>query len=405
MSKDNSRFFEKKQIWSSVKDDLLTCYLRPYIQKILMTRKPIYYVDCFAGKGRFDDGSDGSPLIALKIISDCLHTTAAANPQISTCFIDLNYADELKKNLVDYPNATIVPGKYEISIEKLLAHHKGQNVFLYIDPYGIKALDCRLFDRFADGHFNSIELLINMNSFGFLREACRAMKASQLKIREFDVIIGDDLVEYEPSRMDSSIQSITALNNIAGGDYWKTITEDFIANRISCYDAEQSFSKKYCSRLQMKYKYVLNMPIRLKRGQQPKYRMIHATNHEDGCVLMYENICKRWEALDEIQTGGQMNLFSSNIEGDIVDLIEIREILGRHLLRYKTDIRLNAVLANFFTANGVLCQRTEITRMLQEFEKNGTIIVTRKPAFTSKGQPSTFMTENSKQHIKIRSRR
>ena len=27
------------------------------------------------------------------------------------------------------------------------------------------------------------------------------------------------------------------------------------------------------------YKYVLDMPIRLKRGQHPKCRMIHATNH------------------------------------------------------------------------------------------------------------------------------
>lgn len=405
MAKDNSKFFEKKQIWSSVKDDLLTCYLRPYIQKILMTRKPVYYVDCFAGKGRFDDGTDGSPLIALKLINDCLNSTTAANPQISTCFIDLNYADELIRNLVGYPNVSIISGKYETNIEALLARHKGQNIFLYIDPYGIKALDCSLFDRFADGNFNSIELLINMNSFGFLREACRAMKASQQKIKEFDAIIEDDLVEYEPSRMDASGQSIAALNDIAGGNYWEAITEDFITNRISCYDAEQNFSKEYCRRLQTKYHYVLNMPIRLKRGQQPKYRMIHATNHEDGCVLMYENICKRWEALDEIQTDGQMDMFSSNIEGDIVDLTEIQELLRIHLLQYKTDVRLNIALAEFFTENGVLCQRTEITKMLQEFEKSSTIIINRKPAFTTTGRPSTFMTENAKQQIKIRSTR
>lgn len=70
MAKDNSTFFLKKNIWSEVKDELLGCYLRPYVQKILATRRPLFYVDCFAGKGRFDDGTKGSPLIALEIIDE-----------------------------------------------------------------------------------------------------------------------------------------------------------------------------------------------------------------------------------------------------------------------------------------------------------------------------------------------
>ena len=34
-----------------------------------------------------------------------------------------------------------------------------------------------------------------------------------------------------------------------------------------------------------------------KKGQRPKYRLIHATNHRDGCLLMVDNICNRWQAL------------------------------------------------------------------------------------------------------------
>lgn len=67
MSKDNKDFFKKKNEWSEIKDRLLGCYLTPYFQKVLLTRKPIFYVDCFAGKGKFEDGKDGSPLIALRI--------------------------------------------------------------------------------------------------------------------------------------------------------------------------------------------------------------------------------------------------------------------------------------------------------------------------------------------------
>lgn len=67
MSKDNSDFFKKKNSWSTIKDELLKCYLAPYFQKVLMTKKPIFYVDCFAGQGKFEDGSNGSPLIALEV--------------------------------------------------------------------------------------------------------------------------------------------------------------------------------------------------------------------------------------------------------------------------------------------------------------------------------------------------
>lgn len=48
------------------------------------------------------------------------------------------------------------------------------NVFLYIDPYGIKALKCSIFD---------------------------------------------DLIAYDPSKTDNSSESIDELNAIVGGDY------------------------------------------------------------------------------------------------------------------------------------------------------------------------------------------
>ena len=66
MSKDNRSFFKQKKIWSEVKDELLGCYLVPYFNKILSLSNPVLYVDCFAGKGKFDDGKNGSPLIALE---------------------------------------------------------------------------------------------------------------------------------------------------------------------------------------------------------------------------------------------------------------------------------------------------------------------------------------------------
>ena len=306
MAKKNDDFFAEKKPWSKVKDELLGCYLKPYVAKILYTRKPLVYVDCFAGKGKFDDGQPGSPLIALDIFRQGLASTKLdGKARIGAAFIDLNYASELESNLSTCSGVKIVSGGYEDTIDDLLKSKKGWNVFLYIDPYGIKALDCSRFDKFANGQFHSIELLINMNSFGFIREGCRVM-GKQLKMD--DDTFFDDLVEYDSTRLDASDKSVEALNQIAGGDYWKPIIEQYVSGKIDGYKAEEYFSEQYCQRLSQTYTYVLNMPIRIKKGQHTKYRMIHATNHPGGCVLMADNICNRWELMKQIQKIGRAHV-------------------------------------------------------------------------------------------------
>ena len=123
MSKDNTNFFKAKNDWSKIKDKLLGCYLTPYFQKVLVTGKPICYIDCFAGKGKFEDGNAGSPLIALQIREDCLGRTTRSNKRgaIQTWFIDMNHAAELTKNInsvsPSYDRPNIISGKYEENIE------------------------------------------------------------------------------------------------------------------------------------------------------------------------------------------------------------------------------------------------------------------------------------------------
>lgn len=400
MAKKNDDFFVEKKLWSEVKDQLLGCYLKPYIAKILYTNKPLVYVDCFAGKGKFDDGKQGSPLIALDIMKQGLASTKLnGSARIAPAFIELNYADDLRASLQNYPGVKIVSGSYEDEIDGLLKNKGGCNVFLYIDPYGIKALNCLKFDEFANGQFNSIELLINMNSFGFIREGCRVM-GKQLKMD--DAAFFDDLIEYEPTKLDNSDKSEEALNRIAGGDYWKAIIEQYNSGQISSYKAEEYFAEQYCQRLSQSFTYVLNMPIRLKRGQHTKYRMIHATNHADGCVLMADNICNRWELMKQIQTGGQMSLFQETVDNQIINEGEIRNNVVEHFSQCSSWISLNEALAVFFVKYGVICKSGDVAKILKKLEKENRIEVIRHPEFTTTGRPSTFMTEGHGNTVSIK---
>lgn len=409
MSKGNKDFFKAKNRWSEIKDRLLGCYLRPYFQKVLMTGQPIFYVDCFAGKGKFEDGKPGSPLIALKARDECLDHTRG-NGRIDMCFIDLNYAEELHANIVssghDYGNLRVVSGTYEENIEGLLSNNRRANVFLYLDPYGIKALDFSLFDRFRTLGFHTLEMLINFNSFGFFRDACRVMRVDYCS----DEALGnlDDLVEYEPTVVSASGQSEQLLTSIADGDYWKAIVEDY-PRRINGYQAEKRLSQEYKQRLRQRYRYVLDMPIRLRAGLRPKYRMIHVSDHEAGCFLMAKNMQKRKDELFiQVQQGGQPSLFradtkiSSTIENELLTAEHIKAMLLEHLATFSGDVGLTKLLATFVNTYGLLCEFSMIYTLLDELKNNGLIEITRTPATTKAGKDSAFWQEGNGKTVIIR---
>ena len=365
MKKDTKDFFVSKKEWSEVKDALLECYLTPYITKIIHTHKPVNYIDCFAGKGKFDDGNYGSPILALNIISNCIRKNRGFYfPKISKYFIEKDYADELSENLKAYKNVSVISGTYQENIKTILQSKNGENIFLYIDPFGIKCLDFSLYDFYSKGDFSSVELLINFNSFGFIREACRIEKMESVYIPEIDTIIKIF------GGLEQDVESKQELSNIASGDYWIKIIEDFYSNKLTCYEAEKLFSEEYCNKLKDRFKYVVNMPIRLKPGQQPKYRMIHATNNEEGCLLMVQNICNRCGNLSDIQTKNEgQSLFDENIENEIIDDSLSKEMILNHLRKYNSSVHMNKFLAELFTSKGIFTNWKNLQKFLRNLKK------------------------------------
>lgn len=111
---------------------------------------------------------------------------------------------------------------------------------MYIDPYGIKELDSQLFATIQGFEFRSFEMLINFNSFGFSRDACQVLKVDYSQDKALQNL--EDLVEYEPTQVDSSSNSERLLTAIAGGDYWKEIVRVYQRGEINGYQAEMRLS-------------------------------------------------------------------------------------------------------------------------------------------------------------------
>lgn len=400
MSKRNDDFFKEKKGWSVFKDQLLEYYLNPYFQKIAFTSRPLVYVDCFAGRGSFEDGAPGSPLIALNVLQKAkAKTTKEFNTRCY--FIELNYANELKDILAKTTkqNYEVISGKYEDNIRNILLNSKGKNIFLYFDPYGIKAIDMALFKTLSQSNaFYSAELLMNFNSFGMFRECCKIRNIT------FNDKPLSGLTEYDASHVDQAEQ----MNAIAGGDWWIEIVDKYKNNEIDSHEAEKLITKRFCSELRKSFKYVINLPIKSTDDKMPKYQLIHATNHSKGCILMGDNMFKRSQYSREARRDGQMSILDTIPDVDFRftvddDIVSNREIDERILTLIGTNnMSRDELQCQLYNKYGVICDSKHFEERLKELKNNNQTIETRMPHLTKRGKETAFYAESNNQKLWIR---
>jgi len=224
----------------------------------------------------------------------------------------------------------------------------------------------------------------------------------------------EDLVEYEPTQVDSSSNSERLLTAIAGGDYWKEIVRVYQRGEINGYQAEMRLSTMYRDHLRKAHTYVLDMPIRLKNQHRPKYRMIHVSDHPDACFLMAENMLNRKNELFlNVQSGGQMSMFESmsdidsTVEGDYITKNDVEEKVRNYIRDIgERDIRYTRFMADFYNRYGLICRMEMVQGILNRMQDMAQIKIIREPAFTETTQkPSTFWTDQDSKKRKVTIRR
>lgn len=367
-------FFARKHEWSELKDTILEAYLRPYLAKIFRTGKPVRIADCFAGKGRFDDGKEGSPIIIRNAIMAQLRHTPDAS--IQGIFIEKKYAADLRRNLQENQHVHILEGDYEQRMDHFVRAYdaRNKNLFLYVDPYGVKSLKMAHFRAIADMPFHTAEILINFNAHGFLREGCRLMKGA--------VVSGEPMEElYE-----RDVNSPENLDAIAGGGYWRPIVEAYY-EKSDLHAAEDALVAEYTTRLGHVFKYVIQFPMKVGLSHIAKYRMIYGTNHEDGLLLMADNMARRWKEFRErVRPQGllfEMDFPEQRVERGVDDVREhILEVLDKRT-------PLKELLVLLVRAFGVSFSLSELTTVIKTMSKDNDVKVTRMPEMSPSGKPFT----------------
>lgn len=157
MTKSKEHFKETKP-HVVAKHALLAGYLAAWFAILAKGKCPrLIYVDGFAGPGRFEDGTAGSPLRALKVARGFIPPLSA---ELWFYFIEKNkaFANQLKN--VEIPALGLATnfkwqvenGSFEEIFPRLLDEFEREKlaaapVFAFVDPFGVKGLPFELIRR------------------------------------------------------------------------------------------------------------------------------------------------------------------------------------------------------------------------------------------------------------------
>ncbi|WP_292611656.1 three-Cys-motif partner protein TcmP [Methanobacterium sp. BAmetb5] len=248
---------------TKVKHEILSKYLSGWIRILGSHNKKVCYFDCFAGRGKYADGEDGSPLIALETACRIKDQFEYIDEIVCT-FIEKdknNYnnlkavIDAEKDNAEKYDKINILnPINDEFSnLVAEIREIRGRLApsFFFIDPFG-----------FGGVPFEDIKYILSLPKtevfFNFMvRDVNRFLTSSKHRI---------------------SIEELFGFNNVS----------DILEKKYSHLTAEQSLLRLYRDQLHnyASVKYTLPYKVNADDKLQTTYYLIHATNHPLGCALM-----------------------------------------------------------------------------------------------------------------------
>jgi three-Cys-motif partner protein len=356
----SSDFFQSKKPWSPYKDMILAYYLTPYLPKVCSLGKPVMVVDCFAGPGCFEDGSDGSPLIIAKAI----RKIAEKGKAVSALFIEekRKYFQRLQESVRDYQEiCRTVHGSFEGSAKEIADMGRNNTVFVYIDPYGIKPLR---FDVLAGIYANiakgsSVEVLLNFNASSLIRNGLAALKCRQPKETEYDIAVS------QGEEIDHTMTP-EELDLIAGGDYWREI----VTSDIPFSDKEEQCISEYMRLMKKYFDEVCSYGVKEKYEHAiPKYRLLFGSRHEDAFILMNDAICN---ARDKFLGKQRMDgyLFDMRADDEIHDPNRLRKAIANSLTTSMTRKKLiGSAMHRVFAEY----KESEYKRMIGSLLKEGSL--------------------------------
>ncbi len=152
MSQRKSKeFFAELKDWSERKHQLLNMYLSAASKIMGSTWKRVVYLDGFAGRGTYGDGTTslpGPPVKAAQLAQTCLDGGKAYSLRCINIEEDPQHFAELCASTSPFGGLVLnLPGTFLANTDRILQELGGQAGICCLDPFGIKGIDWSAVER------------------------------------------------------------------------------------------------------------------------------------------------------------------------------------------------------------------------------------------------------------------
>jgi three-Cys-motif partner protein len=340
MATTTDKFFTEIQPAAVLKHGILRRYFPVYARKTGSTSRDrkVAYLDCFAGPGRYDDGSPGSPAHAVetaKAITDAgapdgqYRVEGYLIEKDPTAYRALcTYLDEEGLDWRPYR------GDAAVLLDGVLAEiDSGLSLFAFIDPFGlgirfdqitsILARAGRNVGRWRTG--SATEVLLNFSFPGLRRTAGHLTGAGT-----------------DPGYLKSRDTILRKLDATLGGDWWREIWRSGDADR------ETQIFEQYRQRLSTSSGTWAwwSVPVSDRWQGRPDYMLLLLTQHRDGIWHFNEALSNSLGEYREACAAGAAQLdFDSLWQGDDQWVTQIAANIERRLAQgaFRIGDQMNAV--------------------------------------------------------------
>ena len=250
-----------------LKHGVLSRYVVPFATKVGSTSEGnrVAVLDGYAGEGRYDDGTPGSPIF----FADAARKVPAPRT-MELIFVEQKKSrfEKLQGVLADEAGGVAYEawhGTVDEHLDDALARANGVPLFAFLDPCGVGLpftdISERIFGRPHHQYAPATEVLLN-----FSAEAVRR--------------IGGRLKESEgaPGRA----KTLALMDNACGGDWWQNLYRA----AESPGEASSQIAAGFAARLRDATgagSWVIG--VRNAEHQQPKYALVFLSRHPDGLYL------------------------------------------------------------------------------------------------------------------------
>lgn len=266
----NSDYWHLKRN-TQVKHDILSDYLTRWAAILSGGRSQqriiFHYVDGFAGKGRYQEGEPGSPLIAMKI-GQKLHDHRGGNVVLNCYNVERrpDWFESLEREIDElrsrYPSVGVANfcGLFQTHSDEILGRiPANQNTFVFIDPFGYKGVELAQILKFLERRRSEVFITFMSNYIGrFMTDPNRA--------EAMDAIFGT-------------------------GEWRKLVGLPTMSQQTA---AVELYGKQLQSKAADKGKelYVLPINVQFEDSEADIYHLVHVSQHPKGRLAMGDSVDK-----------------------------------------------------------------------------------------------------------------